>query len=153
MNVWSLARNCVAAFIIVLTGTSAVAQNPGNGNYPFARFDSFGFDSINPGDLNVHFVIPIVSKAGRGLPFQYSLAYDGLIWTPAPVNSSTVWVADPSFGMHGYLLNEGYKGYLSYSDFWRKCFYDPTDPRLWTMAETKKYFEYHDEFGVIHSFN
>jgi len=65
MNVWSLARNCVAAFIIVLTGTSAVAQNPGNGNYPFARFDSFGFDSINPGDLNVHFVIPIVSKAGR----------------------------------------------------------------------------------------
>lgn len=49
-------------------------------SYPFAPIDTYGFDSINRGNLNVHFSIPVFAKPGRGgSNFSYALNYDGLI--------------------------------------------------------------------------
>ncbi len=40
------------------------------------------FDTVNNANLNVHFEIPIVNNAGRGMPFYYRLGYDSSIWYP-----------------------------------------------------------------------
>ena len=153
MKVGIFLRRFSAIAIVIFAVGQLRAQNPGTGSYPYARSDSFGFDSVNPGNLNVHFSIPVVSKQGRGLPFQYSLEFDSLIWTPVTSGSSKVWTPDPSFGLHGYLLNDGYKGFLSYSNISRKCFDDPGNPGYWEWLPILSNFVYHDEFGVNHAFN
>jgi hypothetical protein len=79
----------------------AVAQNLGTGLYAFGSFDSRGFDSINIGNLNTHFEIPIVNKQGRGLPFSYSLVYEGLIWSSTGSVGNNVWQADGTWGFRG----------------------------------------------------
>ena len=40
---------------------------------PFGTFSGGPFDFVNNANLNVHFEIPVVNKAGRGLPFVYTL--------------------------------------------------------------------------------
>jgi RHS repeat-associated protein len=57
-------------------------------------FNSFGggpFDTINLGNLNAHFVIPIRHKAGRGTPFAYDLTYDSSIWAPITAGGVKTW--------------------------------------------------------------
>ena len=66
--------------LLVNAGSLALAQAPGIGLYTFGSFDSRGFDTINLGNLNTHFEIPIIVKQGRGLNFNYSIVYDGLVW-------------------------------------------------------------------------
>src|SRR5260370_3305719 len=53
-----------------------------------------GPDAINLANLNVHWSFPIFSKAGRGLPFSYSLQYDSSIWVPELVQVGTTWVKE-----------------------------------------------------------
>ena len=67
-------RKLFAAAVTALLSCAPIyAQAPGTGAYPFASFDNRGFDSVNLGNLNTQFSIPIVSKAGRGLPFTYAI--------------------------------------------------------------------------------
>src|SRR5579859_5539401 len=56
-------------------------------------FQQVGPLTINLANLNAHLSIPIVSKAGRGIPFNYALTYDnsavwmgGQQWVPADSN-------------------------------------------------------------------
>src|SRR6266436_4729520 len=39
----------------------------------------------------VHFEIPVVNKAGRGLPFVYTLTYDSAVWAQVPYNGTYAW--------------------------------------------------------------
>lgn len=64
---------------IVLVANAAVAQVM-TGTPPYQSFGG-GPDVINLGNLNVHYSIPIVSRAGRGMPFSYALSYDSSVWT------------------------------------------------------------------------
>src|ERR1700722_6845977 len=61
--------------LIILSLASASAQVV-TGAQPFGTFGGGPFDSVNLGNLNVHFAIPVLHKAGRGLPFIYDLSYD-----------------------------------------------------------------------------
>src|SRR4029078_12285281 len=56
------------------------------------------FDSVNLGNLNVHFAVPILHKAGRGIPLAYDLTYDSSIWTPVTVGSTTTWQPATNWG-------------------------------------------------------
>src|SRR6266536_2128197 len=58
------------------------------GTPPFTSSSGGPFDSVNEGSLNVHFAIPVLHKAGRGIPFAYDLIYDSSLW--APVKSSSL---------------------------------------------------------------
>jgi len=116
------------------------------GLYSYGSFDNPGVESIDRGSLNVHFSIPVVNKSGRGLPFQYSLVYDGLVWAPAVASGLTTWTPDSSFGLHGSLLNDGYKGYLAYRTIVESC------NRGSTVIAYGGY-AYHDQFGAVHAFN
>ncbi len=140
-------RKIIFAFAAYLCALPALSQ-VATGLYNFGAFDNLGFDTVDRGSLNVHFSIPILNKAGRGLPFQYTLVYDGLIWSPVSSGGSVLWSPDASFGLHGYLFNEGFKGYLSYDYTTKRCTQDGSnglDPRYFGYV-------YHDQFGVNHSF-
>src|SRR6266567_3491969 len=92
-----LARVC---FVLAFNVTTAWAQ-VSTGVPPFSSIGGGPFDQVNLGNLNVHFAIPVVNKAGRGLPFQYELSYDSSIWYPSLVNGSNVWTPAQAFGWRG----------------------------------------------------
>src|SRR5579859_5275783 len=74
---------CVAAITLVLVIiTSTVSAQVATGAPQFGSFGGGPFDSINLANLNAHFSIPIISRAGRGMPFSYALQYDSSIWAP-----------------------------------------------------------------------
>jgi len=77
----------------LLAAQVCFGQAPIRGTPPFGSFGGGGFDTFNPGRLNVHFVVPILNKAGRGMPFTYSLSYDSSVWYPLtePPRWTTSW--------------------------------------------------------------
>ena len=85
------------SFVLCLSASSQVLV----GTYPYGTFDNKGFDSINVGNLNVHFGLPIISKPGRGLPFSYTLGYDSSVWYPYDAGGGPAWTPTQSFGWFG----------------------------------------------------
>ncbi len=69
------------ATLVVLTPLSLFPQGV-TGTPPFASFSGGPFDIVNNANLNVHFTIPILSKAGRGGQVNYGVTYDSSIWAP-----------------------------------------------------------------------
>jgi RHS repeat-associated protein len=141
----------VLCLLLLSIGPVAFAQNLGTGLYAFGSFDSKGFDTINLGNLNTHFEIPIVNKQGRGMNFTYSLVYDGLVWAPSTSTGTGYWEPDPSWGFHGQLLGGAYTGYLTYTQSELYC---PASgvghPPPGIMLVD---FVYHDPYGKNHWFN
>jgi RHS repeat-associated protein len=123
------------------------AQNLGTGLYKFGSFDSRGFDSINLGNLNTHFEIPIINKQGRGLNFSYAIVYDGLVWSP----TNSVWQPDAGWGFHGQLLGGGYTGYLTYTQLTKSCPVAGVSHPPPGLTLTN--YVYHDPYGKNHHFN
>jgi RHS repeat-associated protein len=144
----------VRLFCVVLLGfgSVAVAQNLGTGLYAFGSFDSRGFDTINLGNLNTHFAIPIVNKPGRGLPFQYSLVYDGLIWSVANVSNTLTWQPDSSWGFHGE-IGEELVGYVTYSVQTTHTLCDRGDNGQIPLGTLYANYTYHDSLGNSHLFD
>jgi RHS repeat-associated protein len=99
-------RLVVAFFFCFHVASAQVAT----GRQPFGSFGGGPFDTVNLGNLNVHFSIPVLHKAGRGLPFSYDLSYDSSIWYPVTANGHTSWNPTLNWGwmsqspaMIGYL--------------------------------------------------
>jgi RHS repeat-associated protein len=101
-----MVRLTIVRFILVLVLVcvslqSALSQST-TGVPPFATFIKGNVDAINVAGLDNHVTIPIISKAGRGLPFGLAMNYDsnvwsaGRSWAPAqnwgwsPINTSTL---------------------------------------------------------------
>lgn len=143
----------VAAFAVSLFFCSMVnAQAPGTGAYPFASFDNRGFDSINLGNNNIRFTIPIVSSVGRGLAFNYAIQYEGLIWNPVANGSTTAWVPDPTWGFTGLLNGTALSGFMTHE---QQINTDACPVVNGRSSSTVTYYnyEYHDSFGVVHPFD
>ncbi len=140
---------CIIGFLCLVFIPHLVAQYPGTGLYAFGSYDNKGFDSINLGNLNTHFSIPIVSKPGRGLNFTYTLAYDGLVWASSTSAGTGYWQPDGNWGFYGQ-FGEAIKGYISYDQSTKKCFADPPG-WFWAVKDTN--YQYHDQFGVAHLLN
>lgn len=134
--------------LLCLLPIQIFAQAGGTGLYTFGSFDNRGFDTVNIGNLNVHFEVPIVNKPGRGLPFQYSLVYDGLIWSAGAASGTSAWTPDPEWGIHAQLFDR-VMGYISYEYKTEKCIITP--PRS-TMTPRLSNYVYHDGFGRQHAF-
>jgi RHS repeat-associated protein len=82
----------LAVFVFALHGNVCLAQVD-RGTPPFQSFGG-GPDVINLGKLNVHYSIPVFSRPGRGIPFNYALAYDSSVWTisgGAWIPASSTW--------------------------------------------------------------
>ena len=138
----------VLFLVLLITSPTLLAQNLGTGLYAFGSFDSRGFDTTNIGNLNTHFEIPIVSKKGRGLDFNYAFAYDSLVWSPVVVSGSTYWTPDQSFGFRGE-LGGALTGYITYNQSTITCLISPGH----TISGTKwTNYVYHDPYGKNHTF-
>jgi hypothetical protein len=75
----------------LLAAQVAFCQGPTTGTPPFGSFAGGPFDTVNLGNLNVHFVVPVLNKAGRGLPFSYNLSYDSSVWYPVGSVGNQSW--------------------------------------------------------------
>ncbi len=142
-------RICVLAVCLFAT-LALYGQAPGTGFYPFSSFENRGFDSINLGNLNTHFEVPIVKKQGRGLPFNYSLVYDGLIWSPVTASGLTTWQPSTGWGLTGQLNESGIVGYITNSVTYSGC----SVPQYYgiVLSYTEDNYVYHDSFGASHHF-
>ena len=60
------------------------------GTPPFGSFGG-GPDVIDLANFNAHFTVPVFNKEGRGMPFNYGLAYDTSTWYPVTSGSTTSW--------------------------------------------------------------
>ena len=77
---------CVISLPLILAASGASAQtqgaNPGVGFPSFGSLAGSEFDTVNEGNLNIHFSIPVVQKSGRGMSFSGSeFVYDSLVWS------------------------------------------------------------------------
>jgi hypothetical protein len=114
------------------------------GTPPLGSFGGGPFDTVNLGNLNVHFSIPIVSKAGRGMPFTYLLSYDSSIWTQVTNNGVTSWFPTANWGWRGD--TEIATGYVSYDTSETTCQRIPPKGIFRWFN-----FVYHDPFGTSHA--
>jgi len=117
----------------------------------FGSFSGGPFDPINNGNLNVNFSIPVVNKAGRGLPFNYNLTYDTSVWYPVSSGVTTSWQPVTNWGWSPWTAPES--GYLyfsqqtSYCSFWTGY--------NWVQAPYEVVlsgFIYYDQGGTPHPF-
>lgn len=117
---------------------------------PFGSFGG-GPDVINLGNLNVHLSIPIVSKAGRGLPFTYNLAYDSSVYYPSSVSGTNTWT--PVFNWGWSSSAAGTTGYMSNTSSSVTCYYKQGNLQLpGSLHQSQTNFVYHDPWGVSHAF-
>src|SRR6266404_1597361 len=62
---------------------------------------------------NTHTTIPVLHKAGRGLPFAYDLTYDSSVWYPVGLTGHQTWSPISTWGWQGALPTGG--SYITYS--------------------------------------
>jgi hypothetical protein len=90
-----LALGCL---FIVYAGMNVAAQAPDVGIPPLSTIGGGSFDQTDLANLNVHFSIPVFSRAGRGMPFNYALTYDSLIWVPVSSTGQSTWTPVANWG-------------------------------------------------------
>jgi len=142
-------------FAVALLLSQPASAQVATGFPPFASFGGGPFDVVNNANLNVHFAIPVVEKAGRGLRFDYLLSYDSSVWTPTGSSGAQTWTpagqqASSIAGTWGWRgFYEAYAGYNTYTSTNRFCVIGGTY-YYWTVYSN---FTYHDSTGTSHSFN
>jgi RHS repeat-associated protein len=144
-------RKIASLYVFILTASTLWSQ-VATGNYTYGTFDSKGLDTINVGNLNVHLAIPVLSKAGRGIPFSYNLGYHSSVWMPTGVSGSQIWQPVANWGWAG--ITEVATGYISYNTSSSVCYYrldDEGPERKGTYTEQYNY-AYHDMWGITHPF-
>ncbi len=132
-------RIAVSLALTLLLAHAALSWQVSYGLQPFGSFSGGPFDIVNNQDLNVHFAIPVLNKAGRGLPFNYSDGYDSTIWsiqnsawTPANQWGWPVGGFAPSFGYvyydvtQGSCISGGQTYYYNIYSYWN--FAQPSNP-------------------------
>jgi RHS repeat-associated protein len=138
-------RNIIRGVCSILTlfcCLPCTAQVP-TGTPPFGTFGG-GPDVVNLSSLNVHFVVPIINKQGRGISFTYNLSYDTSVWYPLTTGSTQVWTPANNWGWN--VQTEPATGYVSFT--WTETTCTPP-PGLRVTATN---FVYHDMFGGSHAF-
>jgi len=145
-------RTICTLYLATLLFLSGIASAQVATTQPFNSFGGGPFDTVNLGNLNVHFAVPVVHKAGRGMPFAYDLTYDSSVWTPVGTSGHQTWVPSSTWGWTNNALGNS-SPYISYSQATgstTSCGY---------MGQGSFYvitygnFVYHDQFGVKHPFS
>lgn len=91
---------CFVLLLAIAGGSTALGQ-VATGIPPFSSNTGGSFDTVDNANLNIHFSIPIVAKAGRGLPFDYTLSFDSSIWSPLSPSGSVGWTPATNWGWRG----------------------------------------------------
>ena len=133
----------VLLFALTLLVVRPASAQVATGFPPFGSFSGGGtFDTVDNANLNVHFAIPIINKAGVGLPFDYGVTYDSSIW----YQSGSAWLPVSNFGWGGY--SQVGTGYVNYSLTQGQCVID-AHPYYYNIISN---FYYYDAQNTSHSF-
>ena len=127
---------------ILLLSNASFAQ-VATGFPPFGSLGGVSFDIVNNANLNASFSIPIVSKAGRGLPFNAALVYNSSVWVPGSAWSPT------STSNWGWTVYPTGAGNISYWSTPNNCMAGG----LWYSWNVWSNFTYTDAAGTVHPFN
>lgn len=132
---------------VLLFNASAISQVD-KGTPPFSSTGGGPFDVIDLANLNVHFEIPVVSKAGRGIPFVYNLPYDSSVWYPAGTSGNQTWAHALNFGWPAQ--TEIATGSVTIGRIINTWCFDPDFGKVYYTATTFRAFT--DASGVRHPF-
>ncbi len=147
MKLHSLVVAVAAVFVIL--GTGIASGQVATGTPAFGSFGGGPFDTVNLGNLNVHFSIPILNKSGRGTAFTYNLVYDSSLWTPVVVSGSTVWQPASNWGWQGQ--TEVSLGYISFTTVQTKPL-NCGPGNGYASSTLYSNWAYRDKFGITHRF-
>ena len=138
-------------FLMTLTVTSVMATaQVATGIPPMSSVAGGPFDQVNLGNLNVEFSIPIINKAGRGIPFNFSLVYNSSIWMISSSSGNETW--QPATTTWGWQGTEGVlTPYITYDAFGYNYPCGPNDQYSYSEV-TFRNFGYYDQWGVQHAF-
>lgn len=146
--------------VAAMLGSIATAQAPSLGTPPFSSLGGGPFDTVNLGNLNVHFAVPIIHKAGRSLPFNYDLIYESTIYQIVTVAGKPNW--QPIHTVNNVVSYWGFQGlgpvvtpYVGYSMIQSTptCFPFPDSTPVSYTLVTYSSFAFHDPSGTTHPFN
>ena len=140
-----LLRCSIISLVLILAVPSMMGQVV-TGTPPFGSFGGGPFDTVNLGNLNVHFAVPILHKAGRGIPFNYDLTYDSSIWMPVTIGGVKQWQPAGNWGWNSDAA--ALTGYVTATETTTTI---PGPPCTMTTYTYSNYV-YHDQFGRSHSF-
>ncbi|MGA8026815.1 MAG: hypothetical protein WB992_06685, partial [Bryobacteraceae bacterium] len=133
---------------LMLLAASSLGQQV-TGLPPFGSFSGGPTDTVNNANLNVHFAFPVFSRAGRGMPFSYTLTYDTGVWNPITSGSSKVWSPGANWGWNA--VTQAPLGYVTYVASSHSCVGPPPGNQQvsWTVWNS---FAYVDWAGTAHRF-
>jgi RHS repeat-associated protein len=141
-------RSLLLIVVLALTTTFCSAQVQ-TGTPPFGSFGG-GPDVVNLANLNVHLSVPVFSRPGRGLPFNFYLTYDNSIWYPVTTSGTTTWTSVAGIGWSGSEVNVGsVVPTLTYSTS-GTC---GSIPHLGITSYSIYAWAYTDGFGTRHPFS
>jgi RHS repeat-associated protein len=141
-------RSLLLIFVLALTTAFCSAQVI-TGTPPFGSFAG-GPDVVNLANLNVHLNVPVFSRSGRGLPFNFYLTYDNSIWYPVTTSGTTTWTSVAGIGWNGSEVNVGsVVPTLTYSTS-GTC---GSIPHLGITSYSIYAWAYTDGFGTRHPFS
>jgi RHS repeat-associated protein len=103
---------------------------------------------VNLANLNVHLNVPVFGRPGRGLPFNFYVAYDSSIWYPVTTSGTTTWTANGT-GWGGSEVNVGSVVPTQYYSTSGTC---GSIPHLGITSYSEYYWTYIDGFGTRHPF-
>lgn len=85
----------VVLTIFLVTQIGRTHDVVGFGLIPFGSFSGGPFDVVNNANLNVHFAWPILSKPGRGLPFDFTQEFETWQWSPVDGGWQSINIGGP----------------------------------------------------------
>jgi len=140
---------CLCTIVVLLTSSYLSFGQVATGTPQFGSFGGGPFDVVNLGNLNVHFAVPILHKAGRGVDFAYDLSYDSSVWYPVVSNGNTSWQPVLNWGWRG--PTETTSGYVTFTQGSSSpaCFFGGNS---FGMQYTQSNWTYHDPIGSTHVF-
>jgi RHS repeat-associated protein len=107
---------CAVVMLASFSGAQVAVGTP-----PFATIQE-GVGSINIANLNSHLQIPVIHRAGRGVPLDYDLSYDSSVWTVVTVGSTKSWTPATNWGWGGALQGTGLSGQVTYNTATYYCY-------------------------------
>ena len=137
-------RRFILLAVILLFAKVSFAQVE-TGTPPFGSFGGGSFDTVDLANLDDHFSIPIINKAGRGTPFYYSLSYDNSIWYPVLSNGVLSWQPAMNWGWN--YQTSAATGYATVTSTTSTCYSYPHIP---TGGNTLYHWSYVDRKGTLH---
>lgn len=140
---------CASCLLFGFSLIHSSSAQVSTGTPPFSSMGGGPFDTVNLGNLNVHFAAPVIHRAGRGMSFNYNISYDSSIWAPVTVNGNKSWQPATNWGWGGTTApTTGYVSYTSVNSG-NACFFSGS---YYGQQYTQSNWAYHDPYGAVHYF-